>query len=123
MMCPYSKTADGFEMQFGVNHLGHFLLTLLLMDLLKKSAPSRIIILSSMAHSWGTIKLDDINSERSYHSRRAYGQSKLANILCVRSLAKRLKVTLNAGECLQNKLLSLIHRSDSICCPPRHRSH
>ncbi|XP_017328387.1 retinol dehydrogenase 12 isoform X3 [Ictalurus punctatus] len=91
MMCPYSKTADGFEMQFGVNHLGHFLLTLLLIDLLKKSAPSRIIILSSMAHSWGTIKLDDINSERSYHSRRAYGQSKLANILCARSLAKRLK--------------------------------
>ncbi|XP_053484156.1 retinol dehydrogenase 12 [Ictalurus furcatus] len=93
MMCPYSKTADGFEMQFGVNHLGHFLLTLLLIDLLKKSAPSRIIILSSMAHSWGTIKLDDINSERSYHSRRAYGQSKLANILCARSLAKRLKDT------------------------------
>ncbi|KAG7329991.1 hypothetical protein KOW79_006213 [Hemibagrus wyckioides] len=93
MMCPYSKTADGFEMQFGVNHLGHFLLTFLLTDLLKKSAPSRIIILSSMAHSWGTIKLDDINSEKSYHSRREYGQSKLANILCARSLAKRLKDT------------------------------
>ncbi|KAI4899091.1 hypothetical protein NFI96_027800, partial [Prochilodus magdalenae] len=90
MMCPYTKTADGFEMQFGVNHLGHFLLTFLLIDLLKKSAPSRIIILSSMAHSWSTIKLDDINSEKSYHSRRAYGQSKLANILCTRSLAKRL---------------------------------
>ncbi|XP_053353534.1 retinol dehydrogenase 12 isoform X2 [Clarias gariepinus] len=90
MMCPYSKTANGFEMQFGVNHLGHFLLTFLLIDLLKQSAPSRIIILSSMAHSWGTIKLDDINSERSYHSRTAYGQSKLANILCTRSLAKRL---------------------------------
>ncbi|TSK82181.1 Retinol dehydrogenase 12 [Bagarius yarrelli] len=70
---------------------GHLLLTFLLIDLLKKSAPSRIIILSSMAHSWGTIKLDDINSERSYHSRRAYGQSKLANILCARSLARRLK--------------------------------
>ncbi|XP_036452481.1 retinol dehydrogenase 12 isoform X1 [Colossoma macropomum] len=93
MMCPYTKTVDGFEMQFGVNHLGHFLLTFLLIDLLKKSAPSRIIILSSMAHSWGTIKLDDINSERSYHSRRVYGQSKLANILCTRSLAKRLKDT------------------------------
>uniref|UniRef100_A0A8C1V4Z2 Si:dkey-94e7.2 n=1 Tax=Cyprinus carpio TaxID=7962 RepID=A0A8C1V4Z2_CYPCA len=84
MMCPYSKTADGFEMQFGVNHLGHFLLTFLLIDLLKRSAPSRIIILSSMAHSWGTIALDDINSERNYHSRRAYGQSKLANILFTR---------------------------------------
>ncbi|KAK3546317.1 hypothetical protein QTP70_025686, partial [Hemibagrus guttatus] len=93
MMCPYSKTADGFEMQFGVNHLGHFLLTFLLIDLLKKSAPSRIIILSSMAHSWGTIKLDDINSEKSYHNRREYGQSKLANILCARSLVKKLKDT------------------------------
>uniref|UniRef100_A0A672MMZ8 Si:dkey-94e7.2 n=1 Tax=Sinocyclocheilus grahami TaxID=75366 RepID=A0A672MMZ8_SINGR len=81
MMCPYSKTADGFEMQFGVNHLGHFLLTFLLIDLLKRSAPSRIINLSSMAHSWGTIALDDINSERNFHSRRAYGQSKLAKIL------------------------------------------
>ncbi|XP_030629641.1 retinol dehydrogenase 12 [Chanos chanos] len=93
MMCPYSKTADGFEMQFGVNHLGHFLLTFLLIGLLKRSAPSRVIILSSMAHAWGSIQLDDINSERRYHSRRAYGQSKLANILCVRSLAKRLKDT------------------------------
>ncbi|XP_039533972.1 retinol dehydrogenase 12 isoform X2 [Pimephales promelas] len=93
MMCPYSKTADGFEMQFGVNHLGHFLLTFLLIDLLKRSAPSRIINLSSMAHSWGTITLDDINSERNYHSRRAYGQSKLANILFTRSLAKKLKDT------------------------------
>ncbi|XP_057190804.1 retinol dehydrogenase 12 isoform X2 [Triplophysa rosa] len=93
MMCPYSKTADGFEMQFGVNYLGHFLLTSLLIDLLKRSAPSRIINLSSMAHSWGTIRLDDVNSERNYHSRRAYGQSKLAIILFTRSLAKKLKDT------------------------------
>ncbi|XP_024292228.1 retinol dehydrogenase 12-like [Oncorhynchus tshawytscha] len=93
MMCPYSKTADGFEMQFGVNHLGHFLLTFLLIDLIKRSRPARIINLSSMAHKWGWIQLEDINSERSYHSRRAYGQSKLANILSIRSLAKRLKDT------------------------------
>ncbi|XP_076152005.1 retinol dehydrogenase 12 [Alosa pseudoharengus] len=93
MMCPYSKTADGFEMQLGVNHLGHFLLTFLLLDLMKRSAPARIINVSSMAHSWGSIQLDDINSERHYHSRRAYGQSKLANILSTRALAKRLKGT------------------------------
>uniref|UniRef100_A0A3P9A3L0 Uncharacterized protein n=1 Tax=Esox lucius TaxID=8010 RepID=A0A3P9A3L0_ESOLU len=93
MMCPYSKTTDGFEMQFGVNHLGHFLLTFLMIDLLKRSRPARIINLSSMAHKWGRIQLEDIHSERSYHSRRAYGQSKLANILSTRSLAERLKDT------------------------------
>uniref|UniRef100_A0A671ML03 Si:dkey-94e7.2 n=1 Tax=Sinocyclocheilus anshuiensis TaxID=1608454 RepID=A0A671ML03_9TELE len=77
MMCPYSKTADGFEMQFGVNHLGK----VFFMCYSFKRSICPLINLSSMAHSWGTIALDDINSERSYHSRRAYGQSKLANIL------------------------------------------
>ncbi|KAJ8336728.1 hypothetical protein SKAU_G00379480 [Synaphobranchus kaupii] len=93
MMCPFSKTVDGFEMQFGVNHLGHFLLTHLLFDLVKKSAPARIINLSSMAHSWGTINLEDINSEKTYNDRKAYAQSKLANVLCAQSLAKRLQGT------------------------------
>lgn len=93
MMCPYLKTADGFEMQFGVNHLGHFLLTYLLLDLLKRSTPARIVNVASVAHTWGSICLDDINSEKSYAPRRAYGQSKLANILFTRSLAKRLKGT------------------------------
>uniref|UniRef100_UPI0037E933C6 retinol dehydrogenase 12-like n=1 Tax=Semicossyphus pulcher TaxID=241346 RepID=UPI0037E933C6 len=93
MVCPYGKTADGFEMQIGVNHMGHFLLTHLLIDLIKKSAPARIVTVSSMAHSWGTIKLDDINSEKNYEKRAAYSQSKLANILFTRSLAKRLEDT------------------------------
>uniref|UniRef100_A0A8C2ZYY7 Zgc:112332 n=1 Tax=Cyclopterus lumpus TaxID=8103 RepID=A0A8C2ZYY7_CYCLU len=91
MMCPYSKTVDGFEMQLGVNHLGHFLLTCLLMDLIKRSAPARIVVVASVAHTWTGIRLDDINSERSYDTMRAYGQSKLANVLFARSLAKRLR--------------------------------
>uniref|UniRef100_A0A8C2ZYM2 Zgc:112332 n=1 Tax=Cyclopterus lumpus TaxID=8103 RepID=A0A8C2ZYM2_CYCLU len=93
MMCPYSKTVDGFEMQLGVNHLGHFLLTCLLMDLIKRSAPARIVVVASVAHTWTGIRLDDINSERSYDTMRAYGQSKLANVLFARSLAKRLRGT------------------------------
>lgn len=71
--------------------LGHFLLTYLLLDLVKKSAPSRIVNVSSVAHVWGSINLDDINSEKSYDKKRAYAQSKLANVLFTRSLAKRLE--------------------------------
>ncbi|KAF4088074.1 hypothetical protein AMELA_G00078590 [Ameiurus melas] len=93
MACPHSKTADGFEMQIGVNHMGHFLLTFLLIDLLKRSAPARIVTVSSMAHKWGTINLDDINSEKSYDKSKAYSQSKLANVLFTRCLAKKLQGT------------------------------
>ncbi|KAM9337379.1 retinol dehydrogenase 12, like isoform 1-T1 [Symphorus nematophorus] len=93
MVCPYGKTADGFEMQIGVNHFGHFLLTYLLLDLIKKSAPARIVTVSSLAHTWGSINLEDINSEKGYDKNKAYAQSKLANVLFSRSLAKRLEGT------------------------------
>lgn len=93
MVCPYGKTADGFEMQIGVNHIGHFLLTNLLIDLIKQSTPARIITVSSMAHTWGIINLEDINSEKNYDKKKAYSQSKLANILFTRSLAKKLQGT------------------------------
>ncbi|XP_020486649.1 retinol dehydrogenase 11 [Labrus bergylta] len=88
-ICPYGLTADGHEMQFGVNHLGHFFLTFLLLDLLKHSAPSRVINLSSAAHNMGKIEFDDLKGEKDYHPVRAYAQSKLANVLFTRELAKR----------------------------------
>ncbi|TNN63823.1 Retinol dehydrogenase 11 [Liparis tanakae] len=90
-MCPYATTVDGYEMQFGVNHLGHFFLTFLLLDLLKHSAPSRVINLSSLAHTMGKIQFDDLSGEKGYHPARAYAQSKLANILFTRELAKRIE--------------------------------
>lgn len=100
MLCPYGKTEDGFEVQIGVNHMGHFLLTYLLLDLIKKSAPARIINVSSMAHQFGSINLEDINSEKSYDKNGAYAQSKLANILFTRSLTKRLEGTGVTTYCL-----------------------
>ncbi|XP_051537933.1 retinol dehydrogenase 12-like isoform X1 [Myxocyprinus asiaticus] len=92
-ICPYSTTADGFETQFGVNHLGHFFLTFLLMDLLKHSAPSKVINVSSLAHSMGNIHFVDLNSKKSYHPVKAYVQSKLANVLFTRELATRVEET------------------------------
>ncbi|XP_004682135.1 PREDICTED: retinol dehydrogenase 11 [Condylura cristata] len=91
MMCPYSKTADGFEMHIGVNHLGHFLLTHLLLDRLKESAPSRVVNLSSLAHHMGKIHFHNLHGEKFYNSGLAYCHSKLANILFTQELARRLK--------------------------------
>ncbi|XP_043961256.1 retinol dehydrogenase 11-like isoform X1 [Gambusia affinis] len=88
-ICPYARTVDGYEMQFGVNHLGHFFLTFLLLDLLKHSAPSRVINVSSTVHAMGKIQFDDLNGDKDYHPVRAYAQSKLANVLFTRELAKR----------------------------------
>ncbi|KXJ29687.1 Retinol dehydrogenase 11 [Exaiptasia diaphana] len=88
------KTEDGFQMEFGVNHLGPFLLTNLLLDLLKKSAPSRVVNLSSSAHTYSKeFRFEDINNEKTYKPMNAYSQSKLANILFTRELAKRLEGT------------------------------
>jgi len=92
-------TLDGLERTFEVNYLSGFLLTHLLLDLLKKSAPSRIVNVSSSAHSGGTIHFDDLQGEQRYGGFGAYGQSKLAQVLFTRELARRLegtRVTVNA---------------------------
>lgn len=91
MRCPKSYTKEGIEMQLGVNHIGHFLLTNLLLDVLKASTPSRVVNLTSSAHFAATINMKDLNSDTVYEAGRAYGQSKLAIILFTRELANRLK--------------------------------
>jgi len=92
-------TADGLEHTFALNHLAPFLLTNLLLDRLKQSAPARVVTVSSNAQAMGRIDFDDLQGERSYSGSRAYNQSKLANVLFTYELAKRLQasaVTANA---------------------------
>jgi len=93
------ETADGLEITFALNHLSYFLLTDLLLDTIKVSAPSRIINVSSDAHKGAKINFDDIQGKKKYGAMRAYGQSKLANILFTYELARKLEgsgVTSNA---------------------------
>lgn len=92
-------TVDGYEETFAVNHLAPFLLTNLLLELIKTSAPARIINISSATHSSGKMYFDDLMFEEKYSARKAYAQSKLANILFTRELANQLSgsnVTVNA---------------------------
>ncbi len=91
MAAPYSMTVDGFELQLGTNHLGHFALTGLLLDRLLGTAGSRVVTISSTAHKIGRIDFDDLQHERSYRRWPAYGQSKLANLLFARELDRRLR--------------------------------
>lgn len=93
------ESADGIEMTFALNHLSYFLLTHLLLDVLKASAPARIVNVSSNAHMGSGINFDDLEFKRGYMNFRAYAQSKLANILFTTELARRLQgtgVTANA---------------------------
>jgi len=91
MACPLARTAQGFESQMGVNHIGHFAFTQALLPALKAAAPSRIVILSSSAHKLGNINLDDMNWEdRDYEKWTAYGESKTANALFATALQQRL---------------------------------
>ncbi len=90
MATPRRTTADGFELQFGTNHLGHFALTGLLLDVLLKTPNSRVVTVSSSAEQTGRINLDDLMGEESYERWSAYGQSKLANVLFAYELQRRL---------------------------------
>ena len=83
-------TADGYEATFAVNHLAYFQLTLLLLERLRASAPARIVNVASDAHKFGVLDMSDLQNEKKYSSMRVYGQSKTANILFTRELAKRL---------------------------------
>jgi len=99
MYAPEGRTIDGFETHFGINHLGHFLLTELLLDTLKASAPSRIVCVSSVTHAgsrgiYGEMDFDDLNfDKKEYSAHQAYANSKLANVLHALDLARRLEGT------------------------------
>lgn len=91
MAPPYSLTQEGFELQFGTNHLGHFALTGHLISLLRTTRNARIVTVSSGVHHFGTMNFEDLQSRRAYHPGRAYAQSKLANLLFTYELQRRLQ--------------------------------
>lgn len=92
MMPPYEETTDGFELQFGVNYLSHFLLTGLLLPKLEQSEETaRIVNLSSLAHKWGIIDFEDLQFKENYDKKKSYGQSKLACLMFAYELELRLK--------------------------------
>ena len=88
-MPPFSRTADGFETQFGTNHLGHFALTGRLLRTLLQTAGSRVVTVSSLAHRYGPINFQKLNTEQGYSPTKAYGYSKLTNLLFMRELQRR----------------------------------
>lgn len=93
-------SVDEIEMTFALDHLGPFLLTELLLPLLKSSAPARIVTVSSRVHATGHINFDDLQGEKHYASFRAYGQAKLANVLFTYELARRLQGTGVTANCV-----------------------
>jgi len=90
MAIPYRQTADGFEMQFGTNHLGHFALTGLLLDRLLATDGARVVNVASGAHRFGSMRFDDLQWKNGYRKWRAYGQSKLANLLFTSELQRKV---------------------------------
>ena len=95
-----TETADGLESTFAINHLAPFLLTNLLLDMLKLSAPSRVVTVSSEAERWGNIDFDDLQSKKKYRGFPVYGMTKLANIMFTHELAERLEGTGVTATCM-----------------------
>jgi NAD(P)-dependent dehydrogenase (short-subunit alcohol dehydrogenase family) len=91
MATPFGKTEDGFEQQFGVNHLGHFALTARLSPLLRTTPHSRVVAVASLAAHSGVIHFDDLHGEKDYQPWKAYRQSKLANLMFALELDRRFK--------------------------------
>ncbi|MBB2948768.1 hypothetical protein FB565_008554 [Actinoplanes lutulentus] len=100
MWTPETRTDEGFELQFATNHLGHFALTGLLLDLLERSTAARIVTVASNGHRAGRINFDDLNATRRYNGQTAYSQSKLANLLFTYELQRRLHSTGRPVEAL-----------------------
>lgn len=109
MTPPYAKTADGFEMQIGTNHLGHFALTGRLLPALARSEAPRVVTVSSVAHWFGRIRFHDLSWEKGYSRWAAYAQSKLANLLFAKEFARRV------GDDAAGKVLS-------VACHPGYAS-
>ena len=98
MMTPPQRTDDGFELQFGTNHLGHFALTGLLLAKLERAKDARVVTLSSLEHKAGHLDFDDLQSEHGYAPRKAYRQSKLANAAFALELDRRLRAAGSATK-------------------------
>lgn len=111
------RTVDGLETQFAVNHLAPFLLTNLLLDVLKASAPSRIVVVASQVESRGKIEFDDLQGERRYDYMAAYCQSKLANVMFTYELARRLDGTGVTANCLHPGVIATNLLSDYMKRP------
>jgi NAD(P)-dependent dehydrogenase (short-subunit alcohol dehydrogenase family) len=110
-------TVDGLELQFAVNHLAYFLLTNLLLDCLKRGAPSRVINVSSGAHTGTAIDFDDLQGKHGYDGNEAYSRSKLANILFTYELARRLRGTGVTANCLHPGVIATKLLADYMGVP------
>jgi NAD(P)-dependent dehydrogenase (short-subunit alcohol dehydrogenase family) len=115
------ETAEHLEMQFAVNHLAYFLLTNLLLDKLKASAPARIVVVASQVHASGVIDFDDLQARRNYRPSQVYANTKLANVLFTYELARRLKGSGVIANCLHPGVVATNLLNDYMGVPQGRR--